>query len=336
MEQYKETIELISEEYINAKNDWYLGYSGGKDSTALLILLLNALHKNINTKCKLHIMYCDTGVEIPLIPDMVKSQFMLLSSELGDISSSVTFQIVSPPVEDRFFSKIIGDGYVPPTFLFRWCTKRLRIKPIQRYINSLNSSTVVLGIRKGESFTRDNVINNHLTNSTYYTKQSGYPNTSIFCPIINYSVKDVWDAIINCTYPYSINREQICSLYKCIGTQFQEDGSFSCDKQQGRYGCWTCTVVKKDKAMEGLIQNGYTHLTPLQDFMNWLRIIRDDTTKRDKNRITGQPGMGPFNLETRKEILKKLLDTQKKSGIELIGSEELSYIYSMWAMYILK
>lgn len=324
-------VSFITNEYINSKGDWYLGYSGGKDSTALLVLVLNALKGKINPNCRLHVVYCDTGVEFPFIADLVKNQFCMLKQELYSMDSVISFDIVKPSVEDRYFTMVIGNGYVPPTFLFRWCTRRLRIKPIQQYIRKPDERiTVLLGIRNGESQMRDNVIGNHRTSNHYYTKQVGYPNTNVFCPIIDFSVEDVWNTITNTEYPIGIARKQIRESYSYIGTNFTEEGEFLCDRQQGRYGCWTCTVVRKDKAMKGLIDNGHLSLVPLHEFMNWLREIREKEETRDPNRITHQSGKGPFNMNTRKEILQRLFLAQEKSGIQLIGLDELNYIYNKW------
>lgn len=260
--------------------------------------------------------------------DLVKKQYCDLERELNPFN--VDFSIVQPTMEDRFFSMVIGKGYVPPTFLFRWCTKRLRIRPMQQICKANEKVTVLLGIRKGESATRDGVISAHKTNNCYYTRQAGYPNTDIFCPIINFTVEDVWETITSSIYPLSIARKQICDLYSYVGTVFSKEGLFICDNQQGRYGCWTCTVVRNDKAMNGLISNGYLHLMPLRDFMNWLRRIRDNEEMRDPNRITNQAGKGPFNIKTRMEILDRLFFAEQESGLCLIDPEQLNYIYKIW------
>ncbi|MFK4996991.1 hypothetical protein ACI2OX_03765 [Bacillus sp. N9] len=55
-----------------------------------------------------------------------------------------------------------------------------------------------------------------------------------------------------------------------------------------RFGCWVCTVVSEDKALNGFIQSGHDWMKPLLDFRNWLAEIRDDRTKRMKYRMNGQ------------------------------------------------
>lgn len=326
----KNASKLIQDEYLIAENDWYLGYSGGKDSTALLVLVLNAIRYKKNDKCRLHIIYCDTGVEFPLITSMVYRLFNDLSKEITAERSDITFEIVKPEVCDRFFSMVIGKGYVPPTFLFRWCTKRLRIKPIQKslFLNS-SKATILLGIREGESGTRDKVIDTHRV-SEYFTKQSNSQSSIVFCPIIHFSVVDVWNQIC-VEYPYSVDRDQIKRLYSCIGTKFI-NGNYSGDMTTGRYGCWVCTVIRKDKAMQGLIDNGYSDLIPLRDFIEWLKSIRDDKQRRTPNRLTNVEGQGPFNLQTRREILEHLIFAQTESNYTLITEEELTYILDYWVI----
>ena len=325
---FNELRKLIQHEYACAENDWYLGYSGGKDSTALLILVLHAIRDiPANGNCLIHVIYCDTGVEFPVISLSVRNQFHALEQELQcKCNGKIVFEIKKPIVEERFFSMVIGKGYVPPTFLFRWCTKRLRIKPLQRELgNAITPSTVLLGVRSGESNARDRIINRRKVDH-YYTTQDGYPNSRVFCPIIDLEVKDVWRIIGESEYPTSIDRNNIKHLYSCVGTVFSEDGEYLYDEKRGRFGCWTCTVVEKDHAMEGLISHGHSELSPLNEFIIWLRSIRNDPTRRGKNRINGVDGKGPFTLETRIEIYNRLQEAEEKSGINLLSPDERIYI----------
>ena len=324
----KKLIELIQQEYIDSRNDWYIGYSGGKDSTALLILTLCAIRDiPVNANCTIHVVYCDTGVEFPMISHSVKRQFHDLEEELQSrYCDKLSFEIKSPAVKERFFSMVIGKGYVPPTFLFRWCTRRLRIKPLQQELGDKTAiSTILLGIRNGESNARDRVISRRKIDQ-YYTTQDGYPNSKIFCPIIDLSVEDVWTIICESDYPKSIDRTGIKHLYSCVGTEFSDDGIYLRDVKRGRFGCWTCTVVDKDHAMEGLIRHGHKELCPLNEFMIWLKSIRNDPNRRGRNRINGKEGKGPFTLQARKEIFYKLIEAENKSGIELLSPEERAFI----------
>lgn len=136
-----------------------------------------------------------------------------------------------------------------------------------------------------------------------------------------------------------------------------------------RFGCWICTVVNDDKSLLGFVETGnYDWLIPLVEFREWILEIRENRKYRAKKQRTGRiyrlkkdlsnltneeidefieegyeikidsdgeryfwiKGLGPFNYEGRKLILRKLLQTQNKIGIELIKEQELKEIERIW------
>jgi DNA sulfur modification protein DndC len=121
-----------------------------------------------------------------------------------------------------------------------------------------------------------------------------------------------------------------------------------------RFGCWVCTVVRRDRSVEGLIEDGETWLEPLLEFRNWLKKIRDDPTFREgvrkndrKRKIRaekmgedfalpehrGHKILGPFTFEARHEMLRRLLQLQEKVSdkkISLISPEEIKAIETIW------
>lgn len=120
-------------------------------------------------------------------------------------------------------------------------------------------------------------------------------------------------------------------------------------------GCWTCTVVQRDRSVEGLIEDGEEWLQPLLNFRNWLHEIRDDEEKREntrkivrksrwmaeyfgeqnfKDERKGHDVLGPFKFETRLEILEELLKLQEEMSdrdLVLILPEEITAIETLWA-----
>src|SRR5260221_4539954 len=146
-EKDKSSIKVIKSEYLMDDNPWFIGYSGGKDSSALLKLVMSsmlqikAFHKPIS------VIYCDTGVENPIITNYVYQTFEKLKIECSQDSFPFQFRIAEPELEDRFFVKVIGRGYPTPTNIFRWCTDKLRINPVKRIIDENPSATILLGIR---------------------------------------------------------------------------------------------------------------------------------------------------------------------------------------------
>jgi len=329
--QDQEIIDLIKREYLKDQTPWYIGYSGGKDSSALLVLVINALFGMERYDRKVTVIYCDTGVENPIITGYVYNTFSLLLAECQNLEIPIEFKIVKPDLKDRFFVKVIGRGYPTPTNIFRWCTNSLRINPVKKIIDSNSKAIILLGVRSGESVQRDRTLSKHKATDNFYLKQANSNKKLIFAPILNYEVSDVWSVLKFKSIPASIDHEVIGKLYKDAGSEcpvYRESKGTPCGK--GRFGCWTCTVVRKDKSMEKMIENGYDSLEPLFRFRNWIAEFRDNPLYRCTFRRNGKKGPGPITLEGRKIILEKLLELEKETKIKLIEDEEIDLIYRYW------
>lgn len=105
-----------------------------------------------------------------------------------------------------------------------------------------------------------------------------------------------------------------------------------------RFGCWICTMVKEDKSLKAFIDRGETWLVPLRDYRNWMIEMRSTPSARETKRRNGtmyrKPdgtlGLGPFTMETRQEMLRRLLQLEVDTGLSLITIEELKYIDTLW------
>jgi hypothetical protein len=65
-----------------------------------------------------------------------------------------------------------------------------------------------------------------------------------------------------------------------------------------RFGCWTCTVVERDKASEGLLASGDERMERLIEFRETLLFCRNPADgKRDMKRINGNDGPGPLQID---------------------------------------
>ncbi|MFC6998731.1 phosphoadenosine phosphosulfate reductase domain-containing protein [Rufibacter roseus] len=324
------SINIIKQEYLKDDCPWFLGYSGGKDSSALLKLVIIALSELNSFHKEITVIYCDTGVENPVITKYVYQTFESLKAECTGLGLPIKYIIAIPKLDDRFFVKVIGRGYPTPTNIFRWCTDKLRINPVKQIIDSYPKATVLLGIRKGESEQRDRAISKH-SKTEYYLTQSGSKKNQIFSPIIYHSIKDVWSTLKFNSLPKSIDTQKLGELYKDAGSEcpvYRELPGKSC--RSSRFGCWTCTVVRKDKSISKMIENGYSQLTHLHEFRNWVAEFRDNPKYRCNQRRNGQKGLGPITLEGRKIILEKLLEVESKSNTVLIQKEELVRIKELW------
>jgi DNA sulfur modification protein DndC len=210
----REKIERIKHEYLRDKRPWSIAFSGGKDSSALLKLVYLALAQLNEATKPVTISYCDSGVEIPIIRSLVIQTLGSLSREAKENNVPFRTEIVFPPLKDKYFSKVIGRGYPVPSFKFRWCTDVLWVRPIRRFIKSVDGQSIILlGIRKGESIERDRVLSRYKTSHDYYYHQADNKNVLIYSPIIEYQTADIWAVLNQESKLESINTEKLQILY---------------------------------------------------------------------------------------------------------------------------
>jgi len=187
-------ILRISKEYQFDNNPWFVTYSGGKDSTAVLRLIfqgllnVNSYHKNIN------IIYIDTGVEIPYASKLAEKVLYDFKIECKHNKLPISITVIKPELSERFFVKVIGRGYPPPTDKFRWCTDRLLIRPLNKFLKKENFEdvTIVLGVRINESATRNLTLKESKYGEYFFRKQKGYSSRKLFMPILDFDIEDVW------------------------------------------------------------------------------------------------------------------------------------------------
>jgi DNA sulfur modification protein DndC len=100
----------------------------------------------------------------------------------------------------------------------------------------------------------------------------------------------------------------------------------------GRFGCWVCTVVRKDKSAIELVRSGKTELRPFLQFRDWLAQFRNDPKNRWATRRNGNKGLGPFTLQARKEILRRIDALEAQTGKIILDLEERGLIARLWEM----
>jgi DNA sulfur modification protein DndC len=313
---------------------WVLAFSGGKDSTAALKIMLSAYKRAQLTDLKFTVIYCDTGVENPILDSYVKKVLRDLDTELRDLAPSFKTKLLKAPIQDRFFVRIIGRGYPPPTNSFRWCTNGLRIRPVAAFLEQQDptDTIVVLGLRKAESQQRDRTF--AASADVHWQKQrEGNRSYDLFLPVAELDVAEVWDAVFWLRAPTTIDPHSLEELYR--------DASGECPVLRaptappcasGRFGCWTCTVVRQDKSARELIKSGYSQLRPFLDFRDWLAQFRNDPSKRWPKRRNGSQGLGPFTMAARMEILRRVNDLEALSGSVILDSDERGAIAGLWKL----
>ncbi len=360
-----ELIKEIQTVYLADERPWIIGFSGGKDSTVILSLIYTAVQQIIVEKRKKHIyvVSSDTLVETPVVVGLIKHVLDAINESAKKENLPITAHPVYPKVKDTFWVSLLGKGYPAPKQTFRWCTERMKIDPVSNFITSkvaeFGEVILALGSRSQESASRSKVISKHKIGGSVLSRHSSLSNAFIYLPINEWSADDVWNYLMSAPCPWGGDNNQLFELYR--GSNQGEcplvidTSTPSCGNS--RFGCWTCTVVTKDRALEGLIASGEDWMQSLLDFRNQLY---DSTIPENKNkyrnfkRRTGKVTYannkdadedvlngkmkhipGPYWLKQRKEWLKQLLAIEKKlkeqgHEFKLIREDELHAIRQEW------
>lgn len=347
-------VDEIIDQYLFAdetKRPWIIGFSGGKDSTVMLQLVWEALKqiKDLHGAVgrDIYVVCNDTMVENPVITEYVYR--VLAKIEQSAVEQDLPIQVIKtiPRLEDSFWVNLIGKGYPAPNNAFRWCTERLKIKPTQRFIieqvDEFGETVILIGTRSSESANRAKSMKKHAIKGKRLTKHPTQPNTFMYAPIRHLMLEEVWYIINAMPSPWGADNSELFQIYLDASADDYECPTVVTDKEhkscgQSRFGCWTCTVVKQDKSMSALIENGLTWLTPLLKLRNELaeeRNIIENRMPQRRNGTDAVNGMGPYYPWYRASVLKRLLQAQKevqkeKPHIELITNQELIAIQTIW------
>lgn len=324
---------------------WIIGFSGGKDSTMLLQVVWNALKKiepALLTR-RIYVVCNDTLVENPRIVKFINTTLKKIQKAANLNNIPLEVHQTMPVLDDTFWVKLIGLGYPAPNKFYRWCTERLKIDPTTRFIKetaSMNEEAIILlGTRSAESSNRAASIKRHEVKGQRLRKHL-LPNVYVYAPIKDIGTNELWQYLNQVPPPWGGTHKELVTLYRNANAGdcplVIDDTTPSCGNS--RFGCWTCTVVNKDKSMEGLIDNGEEWMQPLADIRNFLIETRDNPEKyRQKERRNGTISenlWGPYLFETRVEILNRILKAQKEiektEGIELITHQEMVLIQYHW------
>ena len=115
----------------------------------------------------------------------------------------------------------------------------------------------------------------------------------VFRPIMDMTTDDVWLLLLQRTPPWGGSHRELVTLYRnAQGGEcplvIDKSQAPSCGTSSSRFGCWTCTVVEKDRSMEGFIDAGYENMEPLMEFRDWLAKFRNERSKRMVERRDGR------------------------------------------------
>lgn len=354
-QRIKYIISELHDQYLCNDNNrpWIIGFSGGKDSTAMLQLVWLAI-KQVPRELRRRDVYVicnDTLVENPIIVDYVNSVLKKIEVAAVEQDIPIKVKITRPRLEDSFWVNIIGRGYPVPNNVFRWCTDKMKVKPTARFITEQvaedGEAIVLIGTRKSESSTRARSIKKHAIRGKRLTKHTHQANTYVYSPIRELMLEEVWYIINTMTSPWGADNSHLFQIYMDASADDYECPTVVTDKShsscgQSRFGCWTCTVVKEDKSMTALVNKGLEWLAPLLQLRASMVDNRNISNNRMSIRRNGQEAVtedghnqGSYTEDYKAKLLKEVLlaqfEVQKnKPELELITNQELVAIQVIW------
>jgi DNA sulfur modification protein DndC len=341
---------------------WVVGLSGGKDSTAVTMLLLETIESlppPVRAKKKVFVTCVNTLVEAPPVIAHVHAFIARLQEYVRDRELPVEVVELQPESDQTFWVNLIGRGYPTPYREFRWCTDRMKVRPAQRFIEERPevfgtppSVHFLLGTRFDESAARQATMEANTNLGTDLHAHGTIPTAKVIRPIETWDTDDVWGHLLkeewtrNGTNPFLDINQQLAVLYKDAASG-ECPVVFDASQQTcagSRFGCWTCTVVDVDNSLREMIATGGDRydgqsLGLLADFRDALIAERNLPENRVHGRSRqgkvlvkrdGTMGVGPYTMDYRANVLERVRALQEQTGEDLISAEEERHIQRIW------
>ena len=371
--KFEDKVELllskIQELYLSDNIPWVIGYSGGKDSTAIAQLTWMAI-ANLKTEEKkkpVYVITTDTLVENPVVSSWVNSSLEAINLASKKQEMPFSSNLIHPDVKESFWVNLIGKGYPAPRANFRWCTDRLKIKPSNKFIEQQISENgeviLLLGVRRAESSVRAGRLDKRKKAHEDLYPHDTMKNCLLYAPIEDWSNDEVWTFLMQNKNPWGARNQDLQTLYASATEDNEcpvvvDTTTPSCGNS--RFGCWVCTLVTEDKSMTAMVQNDadMEWMMPMLELRNELDYRSVEKKKIEKERrdfrrmsgavssYTDKSGVlqyvpGPYSQDARLHWLRRILEVQKAvrvhqstpddlKNIELISLRELEEIRRTW------
>lgn len=358
--QMTDSIEMTIQSLLayGASHDhWGIAWSGGKDSSATLTLVMWLLDTGRVPRPKtLTVFYADTRQELlPLAH--AASQIIDELRERG-----IQVEIVMAPMDKRFMVYILGRGVPPPNNnTLRWCTRQIKIDPMQHALEQrlaeLDGQVLMItGVRQGESAIRDQRIEMSCSKDGAECGQGWYQKVlpeakglrgrlATLAPLLHWRVCHVWEWLRHWAPGAEFGDWSTAAIAEAYGGDEAEEIN-------ARTGCTGCPLVDTDMALDNILTNPrWAYLAPLKRIKPlWreLRLPRHRLRKagleilKSGKAAANPQRMGPLTFEARLMGLSTILAiqnevndaarAQRRPEVDLINPEEEARIRELIAL----
>ncbi|MEH3107130.1 MAG: phosphoadenosine phosphosulfate reductase family protein [Sphingomonas fennica] len=336
-----------------------IAWSGGKDSTAVLTLILHLIDAGeLPQPQRLYVLYADTRQELP--PIQASAEAIMAKLRLRNWIEVI---VVRAPLDKRFMVYILGRGVPPPNNnTLRWCTRQIKVEPMAAAMAQVvadlpGTVLTITGVREGESAVRDGRIRMSCSRDGAECGQGWYQQVlpgspgirgriATLAPILHWGVCIVWDWL----KVYAPRPE-----FGGWDTAILADayGGDDAAEVNARTGCTGCPLASGDTALAVIVVTpGWEHLAPLLELRSIYRWMRQPAQRlrkagaerlKDGSLAKNPQRMGPLTLAARNQALENILDIQARvnagaaaigkpeRGIDLINAEEEARIRDLIA-----
>ena len=347
------TIQSLNA-YAYQHKHWVIAWSGGKDSTATMTLIIYLiLSGQIERPESLTVMYADTRLELP--PLAFSALSMLEHLDRMNLPWLKT-KVVTSDLDHRFFVYMLGRGVPPPNNnTLRWCTSQIKVTPMQDAIekefqNREEKVLTITGVRMGESAIRDGRLSMACNKNGAECGQGWYMNTlnnkitATIAPIIHWRVCNVWDWLQIFAPQEKYGGWNTTMLAQAYG------GSLA-NEVNARTGCIGCPLAQKDTALDAVMDqfpDEWGYLQPLKKLKPIYREMREfkyrlrkhGERKADGTLAKNPYRVGPLTMQARKDFTEQILNVQREVNvlamkygrpeIDILNKEELKRIQWHW------
>lgn len=352
------TIESL-EAYGPSHEHWALAWSGGKDSTALVTLVVwLILSGKVVAPKTLAVLYADTRLELlplALSADTIREELAEHAEALAAMGCTLDVRTVCAPMDKRFLVYILGRGVPPPNNkTLRWCTRQIKVDPMRVELESLYGERgdvlMLTGVRLGESAVRDGRIALSCSKGDgecgqgWYQRDLADRGRATLAPILHWRVCHVWEWLKHWATLPEYGDWTTALLAEVYGGDEAEE-------LHARTGCTGCPLAERDLALDSILARPqWAYLQPLKRLRPVWRKLREAPVRLRKRGIelrkdglaaSNTQRMGPLTFEARLWALGEVLgiqaeinasaDAQGRPRIDLLNPEEDARIRALIA-----
>ena len=322
--QMNEGIELTISSllaYGQAHRHWSVAWSGGKDSTALVTVLMWLIDSGrVERPESLTVLYADTRLE--LLPLALSA--ITIGEELRE--RGVDVRTVTAPMDKRFLVYVLGRGVPPPNNLtLRWCTRQIKVDPMRAELARLGTEKgdllTLTGVRLGESAARDGRIALSCSRGDgecgqgWYQRDLAERGHATLAPLLHWRVCHVWEWLKHWAPKVEYGdwtTELLAEAY----------GGDEAEENHARTGCIGCPLATRDTALDAILRRPlWSYLAPIKRLRPLWRALRSPLvrirkaggeTRKDGSLVNNQHRMGPITLDARLHALEEVLSIQRE------------------------